>query len=262
MFLASPFNLRQINADQRSRASAAVILVATRNVRAKAFFSWVGWLALCGWIVFSWWIFFTKQVENFIPEGQHVSRIGQVPIYDDTTTDWVKAEFPNEKVFTTIETGSFCLLRWDFEKQVFLDGFFAPHKREVWSAYNAGLRYGNLAVLNEQFGIRVAIVPTTSPQWVELFLHSLEWKPAAVGTGSVVFLHRSISMAGRKPGIFFSTDDLLKTSFYFRRATLKALFLIVSSAMDEREGFSAEQWTTHSSFNGLRVLAKDVFQEI
>jgi len=243
-------------------ASAAVILVATQNVRVRAFLSWLGWLGACAWIVFSWWMFFSKQVENFIPEGQHVSRVGQVPIYDDTTADWVKAEFPGERVFTTIESGSYCLLRWNFEKQVFLDGFFAPHTREVWNGYNKALRSGDPEVLNTQFGIRVAIVPTTSPQWVDLFLNSPDWNAAAIGPGSVVFVHRSIPLTGRNPGIFLTAEQLRETSFYFRSSTMRTLFQIVSSAKPERGAFRSEQWTAHPSFNGLRDLAKEVFPSL
>ena len=242
--------------------SAAVILVATRNVRARAFFSWLGWPGVGAWIVFSWWMFFSKQVENFIPEGQHVSRVGQVPIYDDTTADWVKAEFPSERVFTTIESGSYCLLRWNFEKQVFLDGFFAPHTREVWNGYNKALRSGDPEVLHTQFGIKVAIVPTTSPQWVEVFLNSPDWNAVAVGPGSVVFVHRSIPLAGRNPGIFFTAGQLRETSFYFRSSTMRALFQIVSSAGSDRGAFRSEQWTAHPSFKGLRDLAKEVFPSL
>ena len=207
-------------------------------------------------------MFFSKQVENFIPEGQHVSRVGQVPIYDDTTADWVKAEFPTERVFTTIESGSYCLLRWNFEKQVFLDGFFASHTREVWNGYNKALRSGDPEVFHTQFGIRVAIVPTTSPQWVDLFLNSSDWNAAAVGSGSVVFVHRSIPLNGRNPGIFFTAGQLRETSFYFRSSTMRALFQIVSSAGSERGAFRSEQWTAHPSFNGLRDLAKEVFPSL
>ena len=243
-------------------ASAAVILMATQNVKTRAVFSWMGWLGVSAWMFFSWGMFFSKQVENFIPEGQHVSRVGQVPIYDDTTADWVKAEFPSERVFTTIESGSYCLLRWDFEKQVFLDGFFAPHTREVWNAYNKALRSGDPEVLHTQFGIRVAIVPTTSPQWVEVFLNSPDWNAAAVGPGSVVFVHRSIPLTGRNPGIFFTAEQLRQTSFYFRNSTMRVLFQIVSFAKPDHIGFQSDQWIAHPSFDGLRGLAKEIFPSL
>lgn len=49
---------------------------------------------------------FSKQVENFIPEGQNVTRVGQVRIYDDTTADLVKAEFPSERVLRPSRAGA------------------------------------------------------------------------------------------------------------------------------------------------------------
>jgi hypothetical protein len=166
---------------------------------------------------------------------------------------------PKREGFTTIESGSYCLLRWNFEKQVFLDGFFAPHTREVWNGYNKALRSGDPEVLHTQFGIRVAIVPNTSPQWVDLFLNSPDWNAAAVGPGSVVFVHRSIPLAGRNPGIFFPSGQLRETSFYFRSSTMRTLFQIVSSAGFDRGAFRSEQWKAHPSFNGLRDPAKEVF---
>jgi hypothetical protein len=63
-----------------------------------------------------------------------------VPIYEKATADWVRREFPEERVFTTIETGSYYVLRWGFEKQVFLDGCLAPHTPAVWNAYHAAMR--------------------------------------------------------------------------------------------------------------------------
>jgi len=166
---------------------------------------------------------------------------------------------PKREGFTTIESGSYCLLRWNFEKQVFLDGFFAPHTREVWNGYNKALRSRDSEVLHTQFGIRVAIVPNTSPQWVDLFLNSPDWNAAAVGPGSVVFVHRSIPLAGRNPGIFFPSGQLRETSFYFRSSTMRTLFQIVSSAGFDRGAFRSEQWKAHPSFNGLRDPAKEVF---
>ena len=245
-------------------ASGAVIFVAFKGCTcaAKRWVGVVGWLLASVWLVFAWWLFSVGKVDAFIPEGQHVSRVGKVAIYDDATADWVKAEFPSERVFTTIESGSYCLLRWNFEKQVFLDGFFAPHTREVWNGYNKALRNGNPEVLHTQFGIKVAIVPTTSPQWVDLFLNSPDWNASAVGPGSAVFVHRSIPLTGRNPGIFFTASQLRETSFYFRSSTMRTLFQIVSSAKPERGAFRSEQWTAHPSFNGLRDLAKEVFPSL
>jgi hypothetical protein len=209
------------------------------------------------WIVFSWWALFNGQCEKLIPEGQHVSRFGQVPIYDDPVCDWVLAEFPQENVFTTIESGSYCLLRWGFKKPVFLDGFFAPHPRSVWAAYHSALNSGNLSMLHDQFGMTVAVLPTTSEPWVARFLHSPDWRPAAIGAGSMVFLHKTIPLNGRSPQIFCNSEDLRKTSAYFRYHALRNVFLI--TAADKPGGFSPEQWVRHQAFNGFRELAKEVF---
>jgi hypothetical protein len=151
------------------------------------------------------------------------------------------------------------VLRWDFEKPVFLDGFFAPHTREVWNAYHAALHDGDLRSLHEKFGIRLAIVPTTSPKWVDRFRQSPEWNPVAVGEGTVVFAHDSLGRLAGGPRIFMEPENLRATSFYFRHAALKALFLVATEHPGSAAGFSPEEWTTLPEFDGLRRMAAEVF---
>lgn len=236
-------------------ASGAVVIFSTR--RLQQLIGPFGWASVGVWVAFSWWVLFTGQCEKLIPEGQHVSRFGQVPIFDDPVCDWVKTEFPHENVFTTIESGSYCLLRWGFEKPVFLDGFFAPHQRSVWDAYNLALSSGDPSVLHAQFGITVAVIPSISGPWVSLFLHSPDWNPVAIGKGTIVFLHRTVSLAGRSPKIFFNSGDLRETSAYFRYHALRNVFLV--TAATSPNGFNPQQWTQHPAFNGFREMAKNVF---
>ena len=242
-------------------ASGAVIVVAFKGClwAAKRWVGVVGWLLAGGWLVFAWWLFSVGKVDAFIPEGQHVSRVGKVAIYDDATADWVKSEFPDTRVFTTIETGSFCLLRWNFEKPVFLDGFFAPHRREVWDAYNQALRSGDLSVLKDRFNIQLAIIPTTSPQWIDLFRLSADWNPIAVGNGTLVFAHSSLGRACARPKIFATAPALWRTSFYFRHSTLKSLFLVSTREPGNPAGFAPAEWTALPEFEPLRQMAGEVF---
>jgi hypothetical protein len=242
-------------------ASGAVLLVSARHTawRFPQWAGWIGWAFFSVWVVFIWGLFFTGRIDAFIPDGQHVSRAGKVPIYDNATADWVKREFPGERVFTTIETGSYCVLRWDFEKPVFLDGFFAPHTRQVWDAYHSALRDGNLRPLHEEFGIRLAIVPTTSPKWVDRFRNASDWNAVAVGEGTVVFAHSSLGRIEGGPRIFISPDGLRGTSFYFRHAALKALFLVAAGQSASRTGYRPEEWTALPEFEALRRMAGEVF---
>lgn len=245
-------------------ASGAVILTAMKEWAwvKKLWVRLIGWVLASAWLAFAWWLFLADKVDSFIPEGQHVSRIGKVSIYDDKTADWVKREFPNDRVFTTIETGSYCLLRWNFEKPVFLDGFFAPHLPAVWNAYHAALRNSNLSPIEQQFSIRLAIIPTTSPHWIDRFRRSSEWNAVAIGEGSVVFAHKSVPLKNRSPKIFFTATELRKTSFYFREAALKALFLITTSEGKNGTGFRPQEWTAQPDFQDLRSLAAEVFPKI
>jgi hypothetical protein len=238
-------------------ASGAVIVMALSNCKQPHWLRVFGWAAFAGWLVFFWGLFFSARIDAFIPSGQHVSKLGKAPIYDDATADWVKSEFPQEKVFTTIETGSYCVLRWNFERQVFLDGFFAPHTREVWGAYNEALASSSPDALHNQHRATMAIIPTTSPQWVDIFRHSEDWSPVAIGSGTVVFAHNSATVKIDKPKIFFTAEDMRATSFYFREATLKSLFLIVAGGAGKL--FGPDQWSSIPEFENLRSMAGEVF---
>lgn len=239
-------------------ASGAVILASTRHLPRKPALQAAGWILAAIWTATVWGLFFTGKIDAFIPDGQHVSHHGQAPIYDDAVADWVRREYPQERVFTTIETGSHCLLRWDFKKQVFLDGFFAPHTPEVWNAYHAAMRRGDLRPLEEKFGIRLAILPTTSPRWIDVFLRAKNWTPIALGNGAVVFAHRSVNLSGKSPALLASAPALQKTTYYYREAALRSLLKIIAAASPEK-GYRADQWTAQPAFETLRKMAARVF---
>ncbi|MCX6973027.1 MAG: hypothetical protein NTZ94_01800 [Verrucomicrobia bacterium] len=242
-------------------SSGAVILVAMRHLPRKPALQAAGWLLLTAWIGVGWWMAAKGKIDSFIPDGQHVSRSGQVPIYDEAVADWVKREFPDIPVFTTIETGSYCVLRWNFEKQVFLDGFFAPHPPAVWNAYHAAMRQSDLRPLEEKFGIRLAILPTTSPKWVDLFLKAKNWAPIALGNGTLVFAHRSVNLTGKSPALLASAPALQQTTHYYREAALRSLFKIIAASAADK-GFRADEWASQPTFEPLRKMAAWVFPKL
>ena len=184
-----------------------------------------------------------------------------MPIYDNDTADWVRREFLQERVFTTIETGSYCVLRWGFEKQVFLDGFFAPHTPAVWNAYHAAMRQGDLRPLEQEFGIRIAIIPTTSKGWVGRFLESSRWNPVALGDGTVVFAHKSIDLSGSSPALLASAASLQQTTHYYREATMRTLVQILTTSKPN-QGFNSLQWASQPDFEPLRKMATWVFPKL
>jgi hypothetical protein len=239
-------------------ASCAVLLVATRHLPRKPAMQAAGWIILAAWTASALWMFSKGKIDAFIPDGQHVSRSGQVPIYDHATADWVRLEFPDTPVFTTIETGSYCVLRWGFEKQVLIDGFFAPHPPEVWSAYHTAMRQGDLRPLENDFGIRLAIIPTTSKGWVDRFLGAKDWAPIALGNGTIVFAHSSLDLTSKAPTLLASAPALQQTTHFYREATLRALFKILAAD----KGFSPQQWTSQPTFDPLRRMATWVFPKI
>lgn len=246
-------------------SSAAVILIAFAGkpvVWKSLWRNLAGWIACAAWIGFFWPLMLSGRIDQFIPEGQHVSRVGQTPIYDNAVADWIKSEFPSEKVFTTIETGSYCLLRWNFEKQVFIDGFFAPHTRETWRAYHGARNSGDPSPLFERFGMTLAIIPTTSKTLVDRFRLSDEWGPIAIGNGAAVFAHTSLRRAFEKPKIFCRPEMLEASSHYYRSATLRSLFLFAALDSEGNACFASTDWTSLPEFGPLQEMAVKVFPVI
>ncbi len=228
-------------------ASAAVIL-AGRGGLLVASGRGQRWVPVAGWIAVGVWVAFAARTtiagrwDRFIPEGLHVSRGGQVPAYDDALCDWVRAEFPTERTLTTIDTGSHALLRWGFAKPVFVDGFFAPHTRAVWREYEGVKKTGNLAGFQARTGVTVALLPSGAGGWVMPFFESPDWRPVAVGAGSVVFLHRSVPFGARQPRIFCSVEDLRRTSLACRVEGLRVIYNVLQSVGQTPHSLPAEAW--------------------
>jgi hypothetical protein len=131
----------------------------------------------------------------------------------------------------------------------------------VWNAYHAAMRQGDLRPLEENFGIRLAILPTTSPKWVDLFLKARNWAPIALGNGTVVFAHRSVNLSGTPPVLLASAPALLQTTHYYREAALRTLFKIIAASASGK-GYSAAQWTAQPAFEPLQKMATWVFPKL
>jgi hypothetical protein len=56
-----------------------------------------------------------------------------------------------------------------------------------------------------------------------------------------------------------SPDGLRETSFYFRHAALKALFLVAAGQSASSTGYRPEEWTALPEFDALRRMAGEVF---
>jgi hypothetical protein len=237
-------------------ASVAVMLVSLRACTPArgALATAAGWALVAGWTTFAWFMFFSGGMERFIPEGQHVSRAGKTPLYDSATAAWVLEHFPRDKAFSTIESGSYCLLAWDFRKPVFLDGFFAPHPPEVWSAYHAAAR-GDLDALVRRFDVTLAVIPHTSTGWFERFLDAPDWTAVAAGQGLAVFAHKTAEGNVTAPGLLARAEDLAASSSFYRYAALRNLFKIIATAA-ESGPIGAEAWTGQEGFNDLHDLAR------
>jgi hypothetical protein len=172
------------------------------------------------------WVFFVLNATCYlIPEGQHVCRAGQISIYDDPINELCLKDYPVEGTFTTVDTGSYALLAWNFRKPVFVDGFFAPHKGKVWRTFSQSLETGDLTPLTSDFGLTTALVAVTDINWIYRFIRSPEWVPTAIGDGEILFAHRSIPAERRRLRILTDPAHLRATSATLRYRALAALVL-------------------------------------
>ena len=80
------------------------------------------------------------------------------------------------------------------------------------------------------------------------------------GGGCVVVVHQSVALKMERPLIFCTAAELRGTGFYFREATLKALFLILAS--DSGKRFGADDWSLNPNLEELRGMAPEVFPQL
>ncbi len=246
-----------------SLASAAVILSCRPHWKFPG--KWPARINLAGAVCvllaggFLWIQFSSGRMDRLIGEGQHVSRWGATPNHDTKTLAWVRRELPDSRTFTTIVTGSSALLEWDFEKPVFVDGFFATTGKNVWSAYAEAKATGSAAGLHKEFGITSAIVQNTSADWLDVFFGSPDWFPVAIGPGSTVFLHTSQKRTPAMPAVLVEESDLTTTSDLFARHTSLAALAVLGHAHQTRTGFDQGTWIRRNPgfFSALGRLAEE-----
>jgi hypothetical protein len=224
--------------------SCAVIILSLRKVEIgdyRNLCSRIGWIIYAIWIACAWTTFMKADMHELLHDDLHISAVGKIPVFEEEPFNWVKSTFPNEPTFTTIESGSFGLLQWGFEKQVFLDGFFSPHPKSVWRDYRNCLRSEDPTIFHEKYGITVAIIPAVSRPWISLFMKAYDWEPIALGVGEVVFLHKSVNFDHARPNLF---SNLQK--FPHLPTELKEAYLRNYSQMLERSTMIQGRFTPQS----------------
>lgn len=202
----------------------------------------------------AWVSFLLNTTCYLIPEGQHVCRTGKISIYDDAITELCERDYPVEGTFTTVDTGSYALLAWNFRKPVFVDGFFAPHHGKVWKAFDRALETGDLTPLTSDFGLTTALVAVTDINWIYRFIRSPDWVPAAIGDGEILFAHRSIPPERRHLRILTDPAHLRSTSATLRYRALAALVLVQLSTQVTGE---EPQWISPAQREELGAMIRE-----
>lgn len=247
-----------------SLASAAVLLCSLGQLvipaPTKKFLMLSGWLVVAMAACYFWGILLSGQMDDVLGEGQHVPSFGHTPNFDPHTLEWLKKELPNSNVFSTIDSGSVALLVWNFEKPVFIDGFFAPHTSEVLRDYALARTTDNVALLHEKYGVTAAVIPNTSEDWREVFLFAPDWRPVALGLGSTVFLHKSVPATPAMPAVLYEISTLKKSSDLFMHHSTVATLSVLGHSVRLQGGFPVTAWVGRNPqfFEESRRLAEEL----
>ena len=148
----------------------------------------------------------------------HSVGFGRIPIFSEKCTLRVLQEYPDNNVFNTIFNGGYLLYKWMPDKRVFVDGFFAPHRKEVFQDLKL-LRKKAISpdVMLKKYGTDVALVDQASGSVIMAFMRSENWFPRYIDDGQIVFVHHAEhgSMIPI-PEILFDKFEYQKTTGFFR----------------------------------------------
>ncbi len=204
-----------------SLGSAALILASgkLRGPVAEALgrSSWMGAALAAIVAAVMWGGLWMGNLPRVLGNSRHVVAVGKSPTFDDNACRWLVDHFPDAPTFTTIVTGSYALERWQGRKRVFIDGFFAPHPAALWRDYVRARRTKDRDLLREKYGVELALIEHTRRDWNSLFLNQPNWQPIAIGSGCVIYGHRSLT-GDAKPQLLCSPSEVDQLPTAYRRA--------------------------------------------
>lgn len=179
----------------------------------------------------SWGATLAGTLPHLLGNAPHVFGLGQAPTFDAAAARWLLTEHRDAPVFTTIVTGSYALEAWQGQKPVFIDGFFAPHRRSLWNDY-ASMRKEDdgPTLLRETYGIDFALVEHSRNDWNQLFLSDPQWQPAAIGTGCIIYGHRSV-VGSAAPVLLFKAAAAEQLPPFYRRALARNYYSAILSML-------------------------------
>lgn len=195
------------------------------------------------------------RVSSVVGHNLHVPGFGAIPTFDTRACQWVLEKHASLPVFTTIVTGSYAPTLWRARKRVFIDGFFSPHAKSVWDDYARLRQASDLSILNQKYGIQIALIEHSRHDWNRLFVASPDWQPAAIGLGCMVYIHRSVGTLDQ-PEILFSEKEALSLLPAFREGLAYDYYGSVLSLFRNHRDAAAENLVKASPnlFRNLREV--------
>ncbi len=137
------------------------------------------------WTLLVWGMALTGNLVPLTGLASHVFGTGRLVFYDQRMADHVLEEYGDARVFNTVESGGYYLLRWHPEKQVFITGCFPVHEEGFLLAFRRLIQGGDVGLL-DRYGTDYALLPHKSRRIIDRFLDSREWVPVAVSSGAIL----------------------------------------------------------------------------
>jgi len=231
--------------------TAAIIFQAAGRNEIRVILS-SSWVSRVGWMIllFSGGFIWSSGVYHYpldIGTKLHDFGFGRISTYSNKVPDVVFKEFKDHKVFNTMSTGGYLLYKWYPEKKVFIDGFFAPHKRTVFEhLYALKNEETNPDFLYEQYGIDVALVEHTRGSVSKTFFNSENWYVKYMDLGMICFVYQpDFENIIAMPDIWIHNNDIKGLPFAFKKHIAASLHTIPNSLykkgrIKDAIGFSAK----------------------
>lgn len=156
----------------------------------------------------------------------HTVGFGAIPTFSSKLPELILDKYKDTPVFTTMSTGGYFLYEWYPRKKVFIDGFFAPHKSEVFKDYYSlrTVEDANPDFLFEKYGIRSAVIETSTGETNWNFFHSDNWYPTMLDRGLMFFEYFPNYDDVPVPEILFTRRDLAFLSNWYKKRIAVFLF--------------------------------------
>ena len=122
---------------------------------------------------------YDKIIYEFNAPGIHKSEFK----FSDKVFEYTKSNYMYEKTFTTMSNGGYGLIKWQPEKKVYIDTYFAPHSQKTMDDYKKYIR--EPVLLKEVCS--TAIIGLSDMPVVINFIQSRVWFPEAIDQGMILF---------------------------------------------------------------------------